>query len=252
MKRTAARETYALNKIKKLEDNVTEYCCNENQLKIKVLENLLIEKDKEIRQLKSSNEYLQDLINEKVRTQQEIQLFDEDKNTYKSELKQCVYELLQYQVSAAKVSAVIASVLKLAHLMPDRMPCRTSVLEMSIQQLYLAQIYLVEVFAKDTNTVLITDETSRFGSKYMGYEAADSDGNLWVLGLREIETKSADHTLKVFKEILKDLDENSKLNSNQISSNIICHIVATLSDRAATEVKFNSLLSDNRRKIHIF
>jgi len=59
LKRTAARETYALNKIKKLEDNVTEYCCNENQLKIKVLENLLIEKDKEIRQLKSSNEYLQ-------------------------------------------------------------------------------------------------------------------------------------------------------------------------------------------------
>ena len=93
MKRTAARETYALNKIKKLEDSITEHCCNENQLKIKVLDNLLIEKDKEIRQLKSSNEYLQDLINEKVRTQQEIQLFDEDKNTYKSELKQCVYEL---------------------------------------------------------------------------------------------------------------------------------------------------------------
>ena len=40
LKWTAARETYALNKIKKLEDNVTEYCCNENQLKIKVLESL--------------------------------------------------------------------------------------------------------------------------------------------------------------------------------------------------------------------
>ena len=47
--------------------------------------------------------YLQNLINEKVKTQQEIQLFDEEKNMYKSELKQCVYELLQYQVSAAKV-----------------------------------------------------------------------------------------------------------------------------------------------------
>ena len=84
----------------------------------------------------------------------------------------------------------------------------------------------------------------------MGYEAADSDGNLWVLGLRKIATKSADHTLKVFKEILKDLDENSKINSNQISSNIICHIVATLSNRATTEVKFNSLLSDFRRQIN--
>lgn len=37
-------------------------------------------------------------------------------------------------------------------------------------------------------TVLLTDETSKFGNKFMGYEACDSEGNFWVLGLRDIES----------------------------------------------------------------
>ena len=35
------------------------------------------------------------------------------------------------------------------------------------------------------------DETSKHGNRCMGYEAAGADGKLWVFGLREIETKSA-------------------------------------------------------------
>ena len=41
----------------------------------------------------------------------------------------------------------------------------------------------------------------------MVYEATDSVGNLWVLGLRDIETKSVSNTLCVFREKLSDLDE---------------------------------------------
>ena len=93
----------------------------------------------------------------------------------------------------------------------------------------------------------MTDETSKFESKFMGYEASDANGNLWVLGLRDIETKSADNTLKVFKEILNDLDEISGEAESRVSKDIICHITATLSDRAATEVKFNSLLEQYRK-----
>jgi hypothetical protein len=83
----------------------------------------------------------------------------------------------------------------------------------------------------------------------MGYEAADSKGTLWVLGLRDIETKSASDTLKVFKQILQDLDEKSSEEGSETSQNIVSHIVATLSDRAATKVKFNSLLYDFRKEI---
>ena len=47
--------------------------------------------------------------------------------------------------------------------------CRSTVLNMNLQRLYLAQVQLGEVFAEEENTVLLTDETSKFGSKYMGY-----------------------------------------------------------------------------------
>ena len=64
---------------------------------------------------------------------------------------------------------------------------------------------------------MLTDETSKFGARYMGYEASDTDGNLWVLGLRDIETKSADTTLKVFKEILSDFNDISDSENDPVS-----------------------------------
>jgi hypothetical protein len=54
----------------------------------------------------------------------------------------------------------------------------------------------------------------------MGYAASDTDGNLWVLGLRDIETKSADNTLKVFKEIFSDLNDISDSENDPVSRDI--------------------------------
>jgi hypothetical protein len=54
----------------------------------------------------------------------------------------------------------------------------------------------------------------------MGYEACDSEGNYWVLGLRDIENKSASDTLKVFNQILSDLDDASRLDNNYTSRNV--------------------------------
>ncbi len=79
----------------------------------------------------------------------------------------------------------------------------------------------------------MTDETSKCGSKYMGYEACDADGKYWVLGMRDITTKSSQDTLNVLKEILDDIDYVSD-SANINSKLILKHIVATMSDRAAT------------------
>ena len=83
----------------------------------------------------------------------------------------------------------------------------------------------------------------------MGYEASDTDGNLWVLGLRDIETKSANNTLKVFKEIFSDLNDISDSENDPVSRDIIKHICATLSDRAPIEMKFNNLLESYRKDV---
>ena len=92
-----------------------------------------------------------------------------------------------------------------------------------------------------------TDEISKFGAAYMGYEASDTDGNTWVLGLRHIETKSADNTLKVFKELTL---ARSHAVQNGVSRDILQQITATISDRAATENKFNDILKDYRQSSH--
>ena len=96
---------------------------------------------------------------------------------------------------------------------------------------------------------LLTDETSRKGAKYMGYEASDSSGQLWVLGVHEMVSKSAADTLSVFKEVLSDIDYTCQQSDHEPSKLILQHIVVTMSDRAATEVKFNTLLNDYRETI---
>jgi len=53
----------------------------------------------------------------------------------------------------------------------------------------------------------------------------------------------------VLKEILQDLNEVSDSVDNSVSKDILKHISATLSDRAATEVKFNDLLQSYRAEI---
>lgn len=221
LKRTASREKYCLDKIQ------------------------IQEKEKQIRELEESLQYLQDLLNDNNK-EKELIVFDVKSIQYTPKLKRCIYEVLQNQVSASNVSSVINSVLKMVDIRPNKLPSRTSVLDMNIQRLYISH---ADVFARDEKTVLLTDETSKFGSKFMGYKACDSKGNFWVLGLRDIETKSANDTLKVVNQILSDLDDTSRLDNKETSNNIVSHIVATMSDRAATEVKFNELLTEFRKEI---
>ena len=82
----------------------------------------------------------------------------------------------------------------------------------------------------------------------MEYEATDGDGNYWVLGLREICTKSSGDTLDTLKQLLSDIDEVSK-NTDSISTKLFMqHVVATMSDRAATKTNFNTLLEEFRQE----
>lgn len=83
----------------------------------------------------------------------------------------------------------------------------------------------------------------------MGYEASEHKGNLWVLGVKRNFNKSAADTLTVFKDILNDIDKSSKVANNEKSKLILQHISATMSNSAATEVKFNSLLEDYRKSL---
>ncbi|WAQ97077.1 hypothetical protein MAR_029767, partial [Mya arenaria] len=247
LKRTAARETYAQKKVLKLEENINKTCCQNNQNLVKDLQKQIIDKEQEIRLLQENLEYVTNLLEDIDNENRVVDVYDEKSRKYTSKFKNCVYELLS--VSASKVGDVVKSVLKLVSVEPNRLPATSTVLEMNLQRLCLAQKQLGEVFSKEEHTCLMTDETSKFGNKFMGYEATDTEGNFWVLGLKEIETKSARNTLSVLKEILEDLDCASKCSNSETSRDIVAHITATMSDRAATEVKFNDLLSTYRTEV---
>ncbi|CAG2200332.1 unnamed protein product [Mytilus edulis] len=242
LKRTKAREQYSSSKVKILESQMvpreTEIsCCQEKDNIIFELKKSLKEKDKTICELKINCDYLEGVVQDIDKAQRTLTVFDVKSRKYTTILKQCIYELLQHNVSAAKVNPVIKSVLSLVNVQPNALPAKSTILDMNLQRLCLSQKHLAEVFSAEKNTTLLTDETSKFGNKFMGFEASDSKGNLWVLGLRDIETKSAEDTLKVLKEILQDLNEISDSVDNSVSKDILKHISATLSDRAATEVK---------------
>lgn len=251
LKRTKERESYLENKILKLEVKSSkekhELGRNMEELQEEIIRlQALVDQGKvEIDDLKLNNEYLQTLLQDD-RKSDIIETYDEERKTYSDKCKLCIYDLLDNGVTARKIPAVVDSVLSLVDKRANRMPARSTIVEMNLERLALAQKQLGDVFSQKDNTSLLTDETSKNGDKFMGFEGADEEGNMYVLGLRDIETKSAEDTLKVFKELLQDLDDAAKCADNSISNSVLQHLQCTMSDRAATEVKFNELLHKYR------
>jgi len=146
LKRTAARETYALKKIQKLEENADQTCCKNYKNQVKELQTQLVEKNKEIANLEVNVQYLTDLLEDIDVENRTITIFDEESKKYKSNFKSCVYDLLKLNVSASKIGDVVKTVLKLVNIEPNRVPVTSTVLEMNLQRLCLAQKQLSEVF----------------------------------------------------------------------------------------------------------
>ena len=128
---------------------------------------------------------------------------------FSGELRECIYSLLSnYYVSVHCVPEVIRSVLKLVGIPCDnlRLPSRSTVLNMNVERLIVCQTQLNENMPSKENLTLYSDETSKYGVKYCGYHVSDESGDMYVLGLRQLETKSAQNTLNAFEDILKDIE----------------------------------------------
>ena len=156
---------------------------------------------------------------------------------------------MSLSVSSRNVSPVIETVLSMVKKVPNKLPARSTILDMNIERLLISQTQLSQDVSEKKNTTLYTDETTKFGTKYTGYHLRDQEGRMYVLGLRELETKSASDTLATFQEILKDIEHRYKVDDSIVSKKCLVNIIATMSDRASTEIKFNELLQDFRSKI---
>ena len=246
LKRLRSDISYQRNKVAKLEclDTIEEDFSQSD-----IIQKLQSEKDElegRIAFMESEKDCLLEQIAESK--QREVQLFDPSKGAYTTDAQKCVHHLLENHVPASRVGPVIEACLELVDKVPNRIPSLTTVNQMNIQRLELAQQQIVEEVTPQMNTTLATDETSKYGTKSCVYNIFTSDGRPYVLGLREMATKSAQDTLDIFKDILFDLDKQY-YSCGLSSQNILFQIRNTMSDRAATEKKFNQLLEDYRAEV---
>ena len=91
-----------------------------------------------------------------------------------------------------------------------------------------------------------SDETSMFSKTYEGFHAVEGSGRIWILGLRQMTTKSGQNALDTLLDILKDINTVSDESENDTSRSILKTKASTMSDRASTQLKFNQLLEDYR------
>ena len=247
LKRLRVNKSYHENCRKKAQIQIESLKIENESLKTEVdnYKNQIQTLNEQLNESKLENEWL----NIKINESDTVILFDKDQNAYKPELQECVYKLLSHNVTTNHVSPVIGIVLELVKKKANKLPSKSTVNNMNIQRLILAQKQLGLDFVKKGNTTLLSDETTKFGLKFEGFHCSDEDGNKWVLGVRQMVAKSGQNTLDALNHILSDIDDVCASSTNEISQKILTNIVSTMSDRAATQMKFNDLLENYRLNI---
>ena len=93
-----------------------------------------------------------------------------------------------------------------------------------------------------------SDETSKLGKTLGAFALTDDDGRNYVLGLRDMTSKSAAHTMKAFEDILADVNARlaNKPNIDQTKGDagtqLLLTIKATMTDQSSCEKLFNKNL----------
>ena len=234
------------NKVNSLSVKVDEH----NQCCVKKIDKL----QKSNKELEQSVEYLEQLLHDN--RLDFLELKDEIKGEYTTSTHLCVHKLIDNNVAFEKIPNVIKAVAQLCGKSEiNSIPSVSTIRRINTERLALAQTQLAEKSSEFSNATLYTDETSKRGIKYGGYHLSDEEGNLWVLGLREMANKSARTTLDTFKEILTDIDhvidqgDQNNQGKPKPGLKILCEIRSTMSDQAATEKCFNDLLQQYRASV---
>jgi len=110
-------------------------CIEKLKLKMQYLDNKLKNLQKAFRDEREENEYLRLLINDNIN--RDIQLFEENNMLYSEQTQECVYELLNNDVTTSRVNPVIETVLKLAGVNANKLSSISTVNTMNVQRLML-------------------------------------------------------------------------------------------------------------------
>ena len=215
--------------------------------------NVSLNVDKKVRSL---NERVKVLENENVTLREklnefldctEIKCFANGK--YVSDIRGVYQELVGMGVSAGKVQEIVRSVLEGLGKSVDRLPGATLAKMMAYECRSLAWMQLNEVMNESENVTLMSDGTSKYGHHYGAFDVRTSDGDVYMLGMRDVASGDSESTLKLLLDVLGDVASVSKGELHETVDKMLVNVKNTMSDRAAAERKFGELLHEYRKKV---
>ncbi|XP_070207979.1 uncharacterized protein [Littorina saxatilis] len=196
----------------------------------------------QIKTLTQDLQYVESLLNDEAT----IKTTEEDDRTFNTKTVECVMKLLDKGVAQHHVSGVMADVASLCGRTLNALPSSSTVNRIADRQASLVRQQLAEALPEKQSTTLQTDETRKRGDSFEVYAVRDDEDREYVLGLRDILDKGAQTCLSTFKTILGDIEETT---ATDVGKKILSNIQNTMSDRAASEKKFHSLLEDYRKEV---
>ena len=190
----------------------------------------------------AENEWLREMVVDEVVTK-------DSKGQFTDEVKECVCKLLDKNVPMGNVGSVMEAVLHMVGKKATDLPAKSTVINWNVMRRSIAQQQLAEEMPQAAHLGLLSNETSKHGKKYEGFHAVNEKGQVYVLGLRNIVSKAGHDVLSTFQEILRDIDDRAMDSDTATAKQILFKITSTMSDRAATQIKFNKLLEACRKEI---
>ena len=223
---------------------VTEKCRQLGELENENKELLtqLGDAKKENKHLIENESYLLNLLSDNA----PLNLFDDMENKFTNKTVETIMKLLDNGVATASVAPVIETVASFCGREPDRLPSRQFVDNVNVSRLAVVQNQTADL-VDEQNLTLYTDETSKYGSKYMAYATTTADQKVHVLGMKQIPSKSAADTLEALTDTLDEISETCGMP--ELGRKLVVNLKNTMSDRAATEKLFNSMLQEYREKL---
>ena len=181
-------------------------------------------------------------------TQESKQIKTMHNGKYTDEVRQCCMSLLSHNVGTEHISDVIRSVLQLANVTAERLPSLTLLKQILLEGRAVSLMQVGEAAMKDNNT-LHYDGTSKFGKKYGSFQLSTNDQQFTV-SVNDVFSGSAEHSLELLKVCMQQVDQAcAQTGSKSVAAKLISSIKNTMSDRAATNLKFNTLLDNYRRDL---
>ena len=220
--------------------------------------------EEDIDSMRQKNRYLQDLVarleNDLLFTQEErntidepgtVETFDTSGGSFKPFVHEACMTLLSHHVALEHVGQVIRSVVKsFTGREVGRLPSIGLLSQMQSEMKTVSLVHAAEQITESSYSTLHTDATTKFVRKYSGYQVTTKEGAL-SLGLLELHTGSAQHTLDAFQNLLSDMNLACSAAGvgERVSLKLVEKIKSTLSDRGSVEKAFNTIFDNFRSSL---